>query len=128
MNVVDSSGWLEFLVDGPNRAHFAGAITDAENLVVPTVCLYEVFKKVLGQRSESDALKVVAFMMRGLVVPMDDAVAISAARLGHEYRIPFADAVILATARYYAAVIWTQDEHFSGIPGVKFFAHAARRA
>ncbi len=123
MNVVDSSAWLEFLAGGPNASEFEGAIRDLDNLVVPAVCVYEVFKKLLLTRSEGDALQVAAAMMQGLVVPMDESIAMSAARLGIDNRIPFADAVILATARAYAAVVWTQDEHFRYIPGVRYYPH-----
>ena len=126
MNVVDSCAWLEFFVDGPNAADFGVPIRDTDNLVVPSTCIYEVFRKVLSQRSESAALQVVSIMMQGVVADLDESIAMSAARLGLEYGLPFADAVILATARAHAAVVWTQDEHFRDIPGVRYFPHVAK--
>lgn len=120
MNVVDSSGWLEFLADGPNAEFFAPAIGRGDRLVVPTLSLYEVFKRVLILRNESDALHAVALMQRGTVVDLDAALALEAARLGSIHRLPLADSVILATARHHGATLWTQDADFEGLPGVKY--------
>ncbi len=120
MNVVDSSGWLEYLAEEPNADFFAPAIEDIENLVVPVISLYEVFKRVYQQRGEDDALKAVGLMMQGQVVDLDAELALSAAKLSHDVSIPLADSVILATARAYQATLWTQDEHFKDISGVEY--------
>jgi predicted nucleic acid-binding protein len=122
MNLVDSSAWLEYFADGPNAAFFAAAVEDPEKLVVPTICLLEVFKRVLQQRGESDALSVVTQMQQGRVVELDAALAVSAARLSCELKLPLADSVILATARAHKATIWTQDADFEGLAGVKYRA------
>lgn len=122
MNVVDSSGWLEYLAEEPNADFFAPAIEDTENLVVPVISLYEVFKRVYQQRGEDDALKAIGLMMQGQVVDLDATLALSAAKLSHDISIPMADSVILATARAYQATLWTQDEHFKGIAGVEYVA------
>lgn len=126
MNVVDSSGWLEYFADGPNAGFFARAITDAERLIVPTISLLEVFKRVLQQRGETAALQAVAHMRQGTVVAMDADLALSAAHLGIAHKLPLADSVMLATARRYGAVLWTQDADFKGIDGVRFTSRAAR--
>lgn len=118
MNVVDSSGWLEFFSDGPNADFFAPAITALAELVVPTISLYEVFKRVLQQRSESEALESVAAMQQGLVVDLDTALALSAAKLSTSLSLPMADSIMLATARAYRATLWTQDADFKDIDGV----------
>jgi predicted nucleic acid-binding protein len=120
MNVVDSSGWLEYLADTPNAEFFAQAIEDVENLVVPVISLYEVFKRVYQQRGEDDALKAVALMMQGRVIDLDAEIALSAAKLSQDLPIPMADSLILATARAYQATLWTQDEHFKGIAEVQY--------
>jgi len=120
VNVVDSSAWLEYFADGPNAAFFAPAITATEKLVVPTLSLYEVFKRVLQQRTEDDALMAVAVMQQGTVVELDSHVALSAARVSIDNRLPMADSVMLATARTFGATLWTQDEHFKGLPGVRY--------
>ncbi len=120
MNVIDSSVWLEYFADGPQSAAFASIIEHPEMQIVPTITLYEVFKRVAQQRGENDALQSIATMMQGAVVELSPALALSAARLSPQLRLPMADSIILATARAYDAVLWSQDEHFAGIPGVRF--------
>ena len=120
MNLVDSSAWLEYLADGPNAGYFASAIEAPDDLIVPTISLYEVFKRVLQQRSESDALQAVALMGQGEVVDLDGALALTAARLGVDSKLPLADSIILATARRYGATLWTQDADFDGLPDVRY--------
>lgn len=120
MNVVDSSAWLEYFADGPNASFFAEPIEDTESLVVPTLGIFEVFKRVLQQRDESAALQAVAVMQQGNVTGLGAATALNAARLSVELRLPLADSVILATAREYGAQLWTQDADFDGIAGVRY--------
>ncbi len=122
MNVVDSSGWLEYFADGPNADFFAPAIEATAELIVPAVTVYEVFKRILQQRSESEALQAVAVMMRGRAAVLDAQLALTAARVSTHLRIPMADSIILATARTHDAVLWTQDEHFEHIEGVQYIA------
>jgi predicted nucleic acid-binding protein len=122
MNVVDSSAWLEFLADGPNAAVFAKPIEATRSLIVPTLSLFEVFKRVSQQRSEDAALRAIAIMEQGRVVDLDRATALEAARLAIEHRIAMADSVMLATAQRYRATLWTQDADFEGLPGVKYLA------
>jgi predicted nucleic acid-binding protein len=118
--VVDSSGWLEYFADGPNAKFFAPAIEATADLVVPALSLYEVFKRVLQQRSEGDALQAVALMQQGAVVDLSAALAVTAARLSVEQRLPMADSIILATARAFDATLWTQDGDFATVPGVRY--------
>ncbi len=122
MNVVDSSAWLEYFADGPNADYFAPAIEDAGNLIVPTVCIYEVFKRVLQQRDEDAALQAMAQMRTGTVVSLDDALAIQAAHLSHVLKIAMADSMVLATARHLRATVWTQDDDFKDLPDVCYRA------
>lgn len=122
MNVVDSSGWLEYLADGPNANFFAPAIEDIPRLIVPTISLLEVFKRILQQRTEHDALQAAALMQQGQMVPLDQTLSLAAARLGHELRLPLADSVILATARSHGAILWTQDSDFDGVDGVRYIS------
>lgn len=120
MNVVDSSAWLEYFANGPNASYFAKPIEEVEKLIVPSLSLFEVFKRVLQQRDENDGLQAVAVMQQGVVVDLDSSVALSAARLGVENRLPMADSVILATARKYDATLWTQDADFKGLENVRY--------
>lgn len=122
MNVIDSSGWLEYFADGPNASFFSRPLQKTSELVVPTITLYEVFKAVLRQRNESDALQAVALMQQGSVVDLTSGIAILAAKLSTELRLPMADSIILSSARTYGAVIWTQDSDFEGIDGVEYIA------
>jgi len=120
VNVVDSSGWLEYFADAPNADFFAPAIEETDTLIVPAISLYEVFKRVLMQRDEDDALKATAHMQQGRVVPLDASLAIQAAKLSLHHKIPMADSIILATARQFDATLWTQDADFKTIDGVQY--------
>ncbi len=120
MNLVDSCGWLEYFADGPNANFFAPAINDINSLIVPTICILEVFKRVLQQRDEDSALKAVALMEQGRVVDLNDTLAMNAVKLSLDNKLPMADGILLATAHAYNSVIWTQDADFKGIKGVKY--------
>jgi predicted nucleic acid-binding protein len=120
LNVVDSSGWLEYLADGPNASFFAPAIERSADLLVPTLSIFEVFKRVLGQRDESQALQSIALMHQGQVVELTASLALDTARLSRSARLPMADSIMLATARAHGATLWTQDSDFEGLPDVRF--------
>lgn len=120
MNVVDSSAWLEYFGDGPNASEFAGAIEAPEELVVPTLTVFEVFKRVHQLKDEAAALEVVAVMFQGRLVDLSASLALDAARLSLDTGLAMADSIILATARLESATLWTQDVHFDGLEGVEF--------
>jgi predicted nucleic acid-binding protein len=122
VNVVDSSGWLEYLAAGPNADFFASAIEASSQLLVPTISLYEVFKRVLQQRDEGDALQAVALMQQGRVVELTAPLSLTAAHLSVQHGLPMADSIMLATARTNDATLWTQDADFVGLAGVRFKA------
>ena len=126
MNLVDSSGWLEYFADGPNADFFAPAVEDLDQLLVSTINLLEVFKRVLQQRGERHALQAAAEMQQGQVVELDSRLALSAARISFDLKLPLADSVVLATARAYDAVLWTQDSDFKGMDMVKYVAKRQR--
>jgi predicted nucleic acid-binding protein len=121
VNVVDSCGWLEYFSDGPNADLFAEAIEATEDLAVPTLSLYEVFKRVLQQRGDGAALQAVALMQQGRVLDLTTSVALAAARISLDEGIPMADSVMLATARGNDATLWTQDADFAHIAEVRYF-------
>jgi predicted nucleic acid-binding protein len=120
VNVVDSSGWLEFFADGPNADFFALALQAVDELIVPSVSIYEVFKRVMQQRGEGAALQAIALMQQGSIVDLTAPSAITAARLSVEAGLPMADAIILSVARANGATFWTQDAHFEGMGGVEY--------
>jgi toxin FitB len=122
VNVVDSSGWLEYLADGANADFFAAVIEAPERLVVPSLSILEVFKWVLRERSEDAALQAAALMQQGQVVELDVAIALRAAKLGLEHKLPLADSVMLATAHAHGAVLWTQDADLDNLEGVEYRA------
>jgi predicted nucleic acid-binding protein len=120
MNVVDSSGWLEYLADGPAASFFASAIERPAQLIVPTLTLFEVFKRVRQQRDESAALSAVALMRQGRVVDLTETLAVAAANLSIEHRLPLADSIIYATARAHDATLWTMDADFAQLAHVRY--------
>ena len=122
MNVVDSSGWIEFLGDGANADFFTKAISDTPRLVVPAICVFEVCCWMRRELGERRALEAMALMQQGSIVDLDATLAMSAARLSLEEKLPMADSIILATARANHATLWTQDDDFDGIAGVKYIA------
>ena len=120
MNVVDSSAWLEYFANGPNATFFSRPIEQLEELLVPSLTIYEVFKRVLQQRDEGAALQAAAVMQQGAVVDLDARLALNAARISLESKLPMADSIVLATARSYGATLWTQDADFEGLTGVQY--------
>ena len=121
MNLVDSCGWLEYFADGTNADFFATALEAApETLLIPTLCLYEVFKHVLAHAGREEAVEKVAAMHQGNIIPLDEALALDAALFSHEMKLSMADSIILATARRHGAILWTQDAHFKGVEGVQY--------
>ena len=120
MNVVDSSGWIEYFTRGENAPFFIPPVQDLENLLIPTVCIYEVFKRLLVERDEDAALLSVGLMSQGREIALERKIAIDAAHISREAKLAMADSIILATARAYDATLWTQDAHFKGMDGVKY--------
>jgi predicted nucleic acid-binding protein len=120
MNVVDSSGWIEYFTRGDNAQFFIPPVQDLENLLVPSVCIYEVFKRLLADLDEEAALLAVGLMSQGREIALERKIAIDAAHLSRELKLAMADSVILATARAYNAMLWTQDAHFKGLEGVNY--------
>jgi predicted nucleic acid-binding protein len=122
MNVVDSSGWLAYFADEPQAKHFHKQLCTPSSLVVPTVSIYEVFRVVLRESTENEALQAVAAMQKGKVIDLTASLAMTASKLSIAHNLPMADSIILATAREYEATLWTMDSDFKGIRGVKYFS------
>jgi predicted nucleic acid-binding protein len=120
VNVVDSSAWLEYFADGPNAGYFAAAIQDTGELVVPSITLLEVFKRIYQQRGEGPALQAIALMQQGRVADLDGPLALAAANLSADEKLPLADSVVMVTAQRYDATLWTQDADFEGRTNVRF--------
>ena len=120
MNLVDSCGWLEFFADGPNARFFEKPLEQTDYLIVPSLGIYDVFKSILRQKDEDAALQVVALMRQGRVIDIDTPIALAAAKISLNLSLPLADSMIIATARAYDAIVWTQDADFKGIDGVNY--------
>jgi len=120
MNVVDSSGWIEYFAEEENVDFFIPSIRDLENLIVPTICIYEVFKRLLLERGEESALQVVGVMSHGREIELNRKTAIEAAQISTDLKLAMTDSIILATARAHDATLWTQDVHFKVIEGVRY--------
>jgi toxin FitB len=127
MNLVDSCGWLEYFADGPNANFFAPPIEDVEHLIVPSICILEVFKRVLQQRTEIEAIQAISLMQQAKIIDLDVVLAINAAQIGFDLKLPLADSVILATAHAHNALLWTQDADLKDIEGVKFIPKSKTR-
>jgi len=121
LNLVDSSGWLEYFADGKNARHFAPVINDTERLIVSTINLYEVYKKVISERDEDDALQAVAMMGQAKIFEITASIALQAARISYLFKLPMADCLIYVTAREQNAIVWTQDADFKDLEGVQYF-------
>jgi predicted nucleic acid-binding protein len=122
VNLVDSSAWLEYFADGPNAAFFASAIENQRELIVPTIVIFEVYKRICQQRDDRSALAAIAVLHHGRIVDLNAALALRAAQISRSEKLPMADSIILATARFEEAIIWTQDGDFQSLEGVKYRA------
>jgi toxin FitB len=122
MNVVDSSGWIEYFTEGANAQFFISPIRDVENLIVPTICIYEVFKRLLAELGEDSALQAIGLMAYGREIDLNRQIAMEAAQISTERKLAMADSIILATAQANNATLWTQDGHFKDMAGVKHIA------
>jgi predicted nucleic acid-binding protein len=125
VNIVDSSGWLEYFADGSNAGHFMEPLSNVTELLVPAIILYEVFKVVYRQRGEDAALQAVALMQQGKIIELSSSIVLLAAKVSQDAKLPMADSIILATAQINDATLWTQDNDFDGVCGVRYFPKAS---
>ena len=125
MNLVDCSGWLEYFSNGKNARFFAPSIIDTKNLIVPVICIFEVFKRIAQQKDEYFALAAVTAMQQGQVIPLDANLSIHAAKMSWELKLAMADSIIWATAKAFGAIVWTQDPDFKDFPQVRFIPSQA---
>jgi toxin FitB len=116
--LLDSSGWLEYITADVNAARFADYIEGSVPLIVPTIVLYEVHKKLLIADGETGANRFVSHALRQIVVQLDEDLALSASQISVDLRLHLADAIIYATGQAWNAPIVTSDDHFRGLPGV----------
>jgi len=121
LNLVDSSGWLEYFADGKNAGHFAPVVSNTERLIVSTINIYEVYKKVISEKDEDSALQAVAMMQQAKVIEVTASIAVQASKVSHIFKLPMADSLIYVTARDHNAIVWTQDADFKDMESVQYF-------
>ncbi|MCL5071127.1 MAG: type II toxin-antitoxin system VapC family toxin [Actinobacteria bacterium] len=121
MNLVDSSGWLEYFTDGKNAEYFAPVIENTSELIVSVINLYEVYKKISSEEDDSAAIQAIALMQQPNVIDVTESISILAAKFSIDLKIPMADSIIYATSKMYDAIIWTQDSDFKNLESVKYF-------
>ena len=121
MNIVDSSAWLSYFAGDANAVVFSAPIENIDKLIVPSITITEVFKCILRQSGENMALEAIAHIQQGKVISLDSSLAIDAAKVGIDYKLPLADSIIYATGQKFNALIWTQDVDFKSLKGVKYY-------
>ena len=121
MNLIDSSAWLEYFTDGNNAEFFAPVIENIDEVIISVINLYEVYKKVLLEKDENEAIQAIALMQQAKIIDVTNSISILAAKLSIKFKMPMTDSIIYATARMYDAVVWTQDSHFKDLESVKYF-------
>jgi predicted nucleic acid-binding protein len=121
MNIVDSTLWLEYFAGTEPGNNVSDIIENLNELIVPTITIYEVFKKLLIERNEDDALLAIAHMKQGKIINLTEELSLSAAKISKEHKIPMADSIIYATNLKFNCVLWTQDKHFESLKSVNYF-------
>jgi len=121
MNIIDSSFWLEYFAGTKAGDIVSDIVENIDELIVPTITLYEVFKKLLLERNEDDALLAIGHMKQGKVIDLTEELSFSAAKISINYKLPMADSIIYATNMKYNCILWTRDQHFSGLYSVNYF-------
>ena len=120
MNLVDSSGWIEYFTGDKNADIFAKPIENTKELIVSTINLFEVYKKVITEKDEYNAIEAVGIMQQATVINIDFSIAIQAAKISFQLKLPMADSLIYSTALQNDAIVWTQDKDFKNLENVKF--------
>ena len=120
MNVVDTSAWLEYFEGGRNARQFSDPIKNTEQLIVPTICIYELSKVILRESDENHLLLALAAIQRGTIATLTPSLSTAAAKISLKYKLPMADSIIYATAKQHNATVWTQDIDFNDLPNVNY--------
>ena len=121
MNIADSSFWIEYFAKTQYAYQILPIIKDTDNLLVPSITILEVFKKILRETTESKALTSISYMKLGKIISLDDELAINSGFFAIKYKLPLADSIIYATTIQNKATLYTLDKHFEGLPNVKYF-------
>ncbi|GHV21089.1 hypothetical protein AGMMS49959_09620 [Planctomycetales bacterium] len=124
MNIVDSSCWIEYYATGTLEKEIIDTIENVDELLVPSIVIYEVFKKILADKTLYDALAAVAHLRRGKIIDLNEELALIAVNESRTHRLPLADSIIYATAKKHSCALWTKDRLFAGLEFVRYFAKA----
>jgi predicted nucleic acid-binding protein len=120
LNVIDSCGWLEYFADNRNEVFFTKIIEQNDSIIIPIICIYEVYKRSLEQRNETDTNTAIDYMKQYKIIAPGIEIALLAAKLSKKYKLAMADSFILATAYEYEADVWTQDSDMKDLPNVHY--------
>jgi predicted nucleic acid-binding protein len=120
MNVVDTSGWLEYFEGGQNAKEFSIPIKEINELVVPTICIYEISKIILRESDENHLIQALAAIQKGKIIALTPSISTAAAKVSLKYKLPMADSIIYTTAKQFDATVWTQDIDFKDLPNVNY--------
>ncbi len=120
--LIDTCGWIEWLINGVLLDKFTPYFKQPDNIIVPTVVQYELYKWVCREQNETEANKIITITKQSQVIPLDTSLALLAAKLASQHQLSVADALIYATAQFKEAELITSDNHFSNLPGVCYFS------
>ena len=121
MNVLDSSCWIEYFHNTPISNTVSPVAERPRELLVPSIVLYEVCKNLSSKTSKENVVKFIQRMKKGRIIVLDSDLSISAANISRKLQLPMADSIIYTTTLLYDAILWTIDQHFKGLPNVRYF-------
>ena len=121
MSIIDTSLWIEFFAGTPLDESIISALSNSDELYVPTICLYEVKKKFLIDNDAVKAVTAIDIMKKGMVISIDSEIALLASDISKQYKLPMADSLIYATAVLHDTELYTQDAHFENLDRVHYF-------
>lgn len=122
MFLVDTCGWIEWMIDSPLAKSYSRYLTSPDSLIVPTLVQHDLYKWLYREMDLPTALSAIAATQAATVIPLDTSLALLAADIAREFKLATADAIIYATARQHRATLVTSDTHFASLPHVKYLA------
>lgn len=121
MYLVDTCGWIEWMIDSPLSKSYSRYLTSTDTLIVPTLVQHELYKWLCREVDQATALSAIAATQTATIIPFDTSLALLAADIAQEFKLATADAIIYATVRQHNATLVTGDAHFANLPQVKYF-------
>lgn len=126
MRLVDTSAWVEWLIDSEVGKAVEAALPERDDWLVPTIVQFELAKWLAREVGEDKADQIIAFTERCVVMPLDTRLALAAAEASARHKLAMADAIVYATAQANGADLLTCDAHFEGLSGVTLIPKTGR--